>query len=237
MREGEAAIRRKILNFASNQQGMKLLIVAATEAEIAPFLKKISGNNAGIGVLVTGVGVPATVYQLTRALLQNRYDLVINAGIAGTFDTAVPVGTVVQVASDCFADLGAEDGDDFLDVFRLGLTESGSAPYTNGRLENGFRVSGLPAAEGITVNTVHGNQARIERTRALFPAMVESMEGAGFFYVCLNQGQRCLQVRAISNYVEKRNRENWNIPLAVKNLNTALAGIVEEYSREPHRSF
>lgn len=213
------------------------MIVAATEAEIAPFLKKISGNNAGIGVLVTGVGVPATVYQLTRALLQNRYDLVINAGIAGTFDTAVPVGTVVQVASDCFADLGAEDGDDFLDVFRLGLTESGSAPYTNGRLENGFRVSGLPAAEGITVNTVHGNQARIERTRALFPAMVESMEGAGFFYVCLNQGQRCLQVRAISNYVEKRNRENWNIPLAVKNLNTALAGIVEEYSREPHRSF
>lgn len=216
---------------------MELLIVAATEAEIAPFLKLSSGNNAGIEALVTGVGAPATVYQLTRTLLQKKYDLVINAGIAGTFNTALPVGAVVQVVSDCFADLGAEDGDDFLDVFRLGLAEAESAPYRNGRLQNDFRVSELPVADGITVNTVHGNQAHIERTRALFPAAVESMEGAGFFFVCMNQGQRCLQVRAISNYVEKRNRENWDIPLAVKNLNAALAQIISEYSRGLHRFF
>lgn len=222
---------------------MKLLIVAATEAEIGPFLKQPAGNQAGLDTLVTGVGVPATVYQLTRTLLQNEYDLVINAGIAGSFDRSLPVGAVAQVVSDCFADLGAEDGDDFLDVFSLGLADADSKPFKNGRLQNNFRMAGLPEtldlpeAAGITVNTVHGNEMHIERTRALFPAAVESMEGAGFFYVCLSQGQRCLQLRAVSNYVEKRNRENWNIPLAVKNLNAVLTGIVEKCFREPRWFF
>jgi futalosine hydrolase len=48
------------------------------------------------------------------------------------------------------------------------------------------------------------------------------MEGAAFFYACEEANVAALQVRAISNYVEKRNKENWNMPLAVKNLNNWL---------------
>jgi futalosine hydrolase len=32
----------------------------------------------------------------------------------------------------------------------------------------------------------------------------------------------CIQLRSISNYVEPRNRSNWNIPLAIKALNDYL---------------
>jgi futalosine hydrolase len=46
------------------------------------------------------------------------------------------------------------------------------------------------------------------------------MEGAAFFYACREAGVPCLQIRAVSNYVEKRNRDNWHIGLAIKNLNT-----------------
>jgi futalosine hydrolase len=49
---------------------------------------------------------------------------------------------------------------------------------------------------------------------------IESMEGAAFFYACRQAGVPCMQIRAVSNYVEKRNRDNWQIGLAVKNLNT-----------------
>jgi len=52
----------------------------------------------------------------------------------------------------------------------------------------------------------------------LFNPQVESMEGAAFFYACLLEGITCSQIRTISNKVEKRNKDNWNIPLAVKNL-------------------
>lgn len=211
---------------------MRLLIVSATEAEIRPYLKEIAESGNGTDVLITGVGVPATTYRLTRALMQGRYDLAINAGIAGSFDRKLPLGTVVQVVSDGFADLGAEDGADFLDLFRLGLAEPDTHPFTGGRLENRFRAEGLQEAQGITVNTVHGREESIRACQARFPAVTESMEGAAFFYVCLNENIPCLQIRALSNYVERRSRANWNIPLAVSALNHSLIDLVRGYTNE-----
>jgi futalosine hydrolase len=53
------------------------------------------------------------------------------------------------------------------------------------------------------------------------------MEGAAFFYACREAGVPCLQIRAVSNYVEKRNRDAWQIGLAVKNLNTFAVELLE----------
>jgi futalosine hydrolase len=48
------------------------------------------------------------------------------------------------------------------------------------------------------------------------------MEGAAVFYVAQQEKIPALQIRAISNLVEKRNKDNWDIPLAIKNLNEWL---------------
>jgi len=37
---------------------------------------------------------------------------------------------------------------------------------------------------------------------------------------------RFIQIRSISNYVEERNRENWNLDLAIRNLNIELRNII-----------
>jgi futalosine hydrolase len=55
------------------------------------------------------------------------------------------------------------------------------------------------------------------------------MEGAAFFYVCRQLNVPCIQIRAVSNYVEKRNRDAWNIPLAIKNLNTFAVEFLKLY--------
>ena len=56
-----------------------------------------------------------------------------------------------------------------------------------------------------------------------FAPHVESMEGAAFMYACLVHWQRFAQVRAVSNFVERRNRSAWNLPAAITNLgSTAL---------------
>lgn len=224
---------------------MKILIVSATRAEIEPFINEFfpggsasqPARGAPVQILITGVGAPATVYHLTRELQRTSYDMIINAGIAGSFDQGLPLGSVLQVLSDGFADLGAEDGPDFLDIFQLGLAGADTPPFKGGRLQNAFRESGLPLAAGITVNTVHGDPSSIEAIRSRCAAdgiagqvpLLESMEGAAFFYVCMSEGTRCLQLRAVSNYVEKRNRENWNIPLAVRNLNVAILQLVKKH--------
>ena len=54
------------------------------------------------------------------------------------------------------------------------------------------------------------------------------MEGASFFYSAMISETNCLQIRSVSNRVESRNRDNWDIPLAVKNLNTFALELLDE---------
>ncbi|RYY32368.1 MAG: futalosine hydrolase, partial [Sphingobacteriaceae bacterium] len=62
--------------------------------------------------------------------------------------------------------------------------------------------------------------ASIQKTAKRVNVQLESMEGAAFFYACRQMDLPCVQIRAVSNYIEKRNRDAWKIGLAVKNLNT-----------------
>jgi len=55
---------------------------------------------------------------------------------------------------------------------------------------------------------------------------VESMEGAAFFMACEQFEIPCIQIRAISNKVEKRNTANWDLSLAIKNLNNKVEKII-----------
>ena len=89
-------------------------------------------------------------------------------------------------------------------------------------------ISTLREVSGITVNTVHGNEKSISGIIERLNPDIETMEGAAFFYVCEKEKQPCIQLRGISNYVEKRNREAWNIPLALKNLTATVKELIHE---------
>lgn len=224
---------------------MKILLVAATEFEVNELKSKFKIQNskqtvdeqegplptanyklqtddyqlptANCKLLVTGVGMVATAYALGRELATNNYDLAINLGIAGSFDRSIALGEVVEVITDTLAELGAEDDTAFLPIEQMGFGES--------RFNATCQLDELtlPSAKkvtGITVNTVHGNEASIQKLQQRLNAQTESMEGAAFFYACGQAGVPCMQLRAISNYVEKRNRDAWQIGPAIKNLNT-----------------
>lgn len=225
---------------------MRHLLVAATEAEIAPLLnamtfrEDISPNvrfyeygERQVDVLVTGVGMTATAAWVSRALAQREYGCAINAGICGSFDRTVALGEVVRVQTDRMPELGAEDGERFLDIHALNLLGENEFPFHEGVLpESALPVFGsllqLKPVSGITVNKVHGNEKSIEELVKRCSAQTESMEGAAFYYACAIAGVPALQVRAVSNYVEKRNREAWKIGEAVKNLNAALLDYIAE---------
>jgi len=217
---------------------MKILLIAATGAEIALSIKHITTvaeevkplifarNGHEIQFAVTGVGAAATIYNLTKILANNKYDLVIQAGIGGSFDRSIAPGEVVFVSTDRFADAGTEDGDEFIDIFELGLTDADEHPYSGKVLANPSDSKilniNLPRVSGLTVNTVTGSDATTEKLQKLFNCQVESMEGAALHYVCLQEGVPFAQIRAISNYVEKRNRASWQIETALTNLSEKL---------------
>ena len=223
---------------------MRILIVAATEMEVAPILGKLrtASENARrcegtyrehtVEVLVTGVGMVATAAWCSRALAATRYDLVLNCGICGSFDPVLRPGRVAHVVADRIAERGAEDGEAFLSVQELKLLDEDEFPFTGGQLVNAMppvnaALDELPAVSGITVNTVHGNRASIDAAVARFRPQVESMEGAAFMYACLLAGAPFAQIRAVSNVVEPRNRAAWNIAGAIENLGQSALNILD----------
>lgn len=221
---------------------MKLLFVVATLPEIQPLLDRVgmrfneqSGNYEGsygthqLSCRITGVGMVSTAFQTTLAL-QQPYELVINAGICGSFNSNLPLGAVVQVYEDNFSELGAEDGKGgFLSLSELSLP--GISKITNlYSLSENQVLHELPRVNGITVNTTHGENASIDAVFKRLHPFVESMEGAAFMLVADQLRFHYLQVRAVSNYVEQRQRDNWNIPLAIANLNDTLFRFISSLS-------
>lgn len=221
---------------------MNILLVAATEFELQPLLSQLEqagytekegrweSSALSIQPLVTGVGLTATTYHLTRHLANYSYQLALNLGIAGAFDRSIELGAVFQVISEQFADLGVEEADGrFLDLFQLDLTTPNQPPFTGGKLLNvgAEAFDFLPKATAITVHKVHGSTPSIEAVRQKYPVQLESMEGAAFFYVCLLEQLPFLAIRAVSNYVEPRNRAAWEIGKALDALTKAVFQLLE----------
>lgn len=217
---------------------MDILIVVATETEVTGLRNLINADstifqNHSISFLIAGVGLVATTYHLTFALSGKKYDLILNVGLCGAFNRDLKLGDIVNITYEAFGDLGVEDDEYFLRLDEIGLVDTDSFPYKDKWLVNDTRWESpsllrLPAVKGISVNTVHGNKQSIEKTLRKFDAAVESMEGAALAYVCLLRNQAFLQIRSVSNYVEKRDRSKWNIPLALKNLNAIIVEILKE---------
>ena len=114
----------------------------------------------------------------------------------------------------------------------LRLLQKDEFPFQDARLVNtappGNEVIGrLPRVNGITVNTVHGNERSIAAVVERCRPQVESMEGAAFMYACLLQKMPFAEVRAVSNVVERRNRGAWKIAEAIDNLNATALEIIE----------
>ena len=189
---------------------MNVLIVAATKLEIT------SDKINDLPILLTGVGMVNTAINLTKELNNNDCDLVINMGVAGCFLDEIKIGDVVEVVEDCFSEIGFEDGESFSEF-------SDFETKTEYKIEEKTR---LRKVKGITVNTVHGNENSINNIVERLHPDIESMEGAAVFKVCEEMRVSCIQIRSISNKVEKRNKESWNLPLAISNLNIEVEKIV-----------
>jgi futalosine hydrolase len=211
----------------------KILLVAATVAEIAPSLELFSipvnadrglfltsNGRQDVMAVLTGVGMVNTAFELGK-LIGSHFDVVINAGLAGGFVQFQP-GDVVNVHQDCFSELGAEDDKRFMSIDEMGFGSQHLALHN--LFENEYSKN-LPKSNGITVNTVHGNEKSIQRVIEKFQPHVETMEGAAFIHAANAFNWRAIQLRAISNQVEKRNRDNWNIALAVQNLNKVVVDL------------
>ena len=224
---------------------MKIALVAATWHEIAPIQDYLAErlylkNHHQFSLWVTGVGLVNTTYNLTKKIALEKPDLVIQAGIAGSFQplTHSP-GNVVVVKEECLGDLGVQENNEtWTDIFDLKLTDPNLFPFKSKRLVNPhnqlLQKLNLPLVTAVSVNEITTNPKRIHQLIEQYTPAIESMEGAAFHYVCLNEGIPFIQIRSISNLIGERDKAQWQLHKAIEKLQNTLITLLNKLSESNH---
>ncbi|MET7639776.1 futalosine hydrolase [Streptomyces sp. NPDC005438] len=199
-------------------------------------LRRAALPGGRVDVLAGGVGpaasAAATATALTVAELDGHpYDVVLSAGIGGSFPGVGPAGCVVA-ESVVAADLGAESPEGFTPVTGLGFgVDRVDCPADLVRSVVAA-VGGVPG-EVLTVSTVTGTRERAEQLSRRHPrARAEAMEGFGVASAALGHRVPVLELRTISNEVGPRNRDAWDIPGALAALGRAAEALVPLWEGE-----
>lgn len=212
---------------------MQLLLCASTEFEIKPTIDFILGENIReVEIVITGVGMMATTYSLTKSILNKRPDFILQAGVAGCLNEQLPLTKIVIVENENIGDLGVEENEVFKTLFDLKLLDKNSSPWKNGKLSNtveALKATGLTIVDAVTVNEISTNKERINYYRHQLEASVESMEGAALHYVALQEKIPFLQMRSLSNFVGERDKSKWVMDIAIANLNIELIRILTKF--------
>lgn len=216
---------------------MNILLAAATPMEIQTTREYLAEKmyyrkDFNISILITGVGLVNTTYALLKYINKNKPDLVIQAGIGGSFHPLYPPGSVVLIKEEIIGDLGVEENDGFYDVFDLKLAGENVFPFSSKLLKNPhqriWEVINLPRVKAISVNEITTGSLRIQQLIEKYGAVIESMEGAALHYVCLQETVPFIQLRAVSNFAGERDKTKWQINDAITSLNRELIEIVHQ---------
>jgi futalosine hydrolase len=211
---------------------MNILLTAATAKEIEPFFDRYrkSKDWNDIDVLITGIGLTATTYHLLKQVSIKKPGLIIQAGVAGSFDKKLSNGAVVAITKDVAADEGVIEEEQFKTVFDLGLLQKNKFPYKNGWLPNDSEIMGkinLKKVAAISVNNISASDQTISFYREKFNPSVESMEGAALHYVAIMEKIPFIQLRAVSNDIGERDKKKWKMQEAIGNLNDELGKLIQ----------
>jgi len=193
------------------------LVVTAVPAE----RDALVAAGCSADVLVAGVGPAEAAARTSAALAGGSYRLVLSVGVGGGFAPLAP-GDVAVASAIVFADLGAVTADGFATASELGFGREAYAVEPALGVQLADRTGGHLGTI-LTVATVTGSAAGADALIARYPdAVAEGMEGAGVAAAALARGVAVGEIRAISNLVGPRDRDAWQIPLALTTLGRAV---------------
>lgn len=221
----------------------QLLLCAACANELSKvgdgcLIRLKTGHPASIDgdidVLITGMGVFQTIYNLCNALRDGDYGMVLTAGIAGDYDIDRPLCKMFAVTQSIFADCGFEGYDGrFLPITGSIFLDANEYPFRDGYIYNeaSERLAIKQGLDTATVNTVCRtctDPKHVAKMLRQFPADLETMESAAFGYVCARQHVNYAEIRCTSNHVVPKKQEKWQLEGALNTLGSTLDSILKE---------
>lgn len=203
----------------------------------------ISGK--AVNLLITGAGIVNTAQALGAVLEYGTPSLIIQTGCAGIFrKTGGSTGDIGIATSetDIHSGIEKEDTCSVLPAplpFPLLTTEEGSfkntfptttsvAEKARTILEDKYRTSDTGIFKGpfVTVSTITATDSRAEYIYDAINPVMENMEGSAAAHTAMLYKVPFLEIRSASNFVGKRDRSSWNMPLAFKNSCEAVVHLI-----------
>jgi len=209
---------------------MQIAIVSATDFEQNLFDLNALQKQHSVKFYTHGIGLMLSTFHLSE-IVKSKPDLVIQCGLAGTYQNHLKIGETVIVENEILGDTGAQDHMDQLDLFDMQFMNANEFPFSNSMLKNEYVThlnTSLKKVTGLTVNLSSGNASTIELRKKKYNADIETMEGAVLHYVCLQKEIPFIQFRAISNLVEPRNKDNWKIKEAIESYTLAITEFIHQ---------
>ena len=174
-------------------------------------------SRAGVEVLVGGVGPVDAASRVAKALAHTKYDVVVNAGIAGALPGSAEVGDGVVVGEELM-ELNLETGERI--VLPDGNIIVDRVP-ADSQLVDAITALGFPLVRGITVSRVTSTDETAQRLRQR-GAEIESMEGFAVMRAAQLAGVPCIEVRGISNVAGDRAKSAWDFEAGLRGLRRVL---------------
>ena len=172
---------------------MKVVITSATEKETELLRQSLNPSYFNkelpfhVDFHISGVGLLASCFSISQLVFHQKPDLIIQAGIAGTFTQKISLGTVVVVKDEYLGDVGVEENGVFKDLFDLQLASQNELPFANKSLDNidlkKWNITALPTVTSVTINEITTRQERITQLLEKYNPEIESMEEIGRAHV------------------------------------------------------
>jgi futalosine hydrolase len=198
-------------------------------------------------VLHTGVGKINAASAVTALLEYYTPETLIITGCCGAYvDQGLSKGDLVLATEEICADEGVLTPEGFRDFATLGfsLLRNKSIGLQNRffvdaklqesartHLERFSREEGLHLGVGplVTVSTCSGTSQSGLDMQARTGGLGENMEGAAIAQVCQQYNVPFLEIRGISNMVEDRNLQNWDLAGATESAQQALVALLRSW--------
>ncbi|AOM84192.1 futalosine hydrolase [Salisediminibacterium beveridgei] len=208
----------------------KILIVTSVEKELEAVRLGLNGDPR-FHTALCGVGPVQAAIRTTMELSEESgYDAVLNLGVAGGIPGKAKIGEVVLGSASVQADLGFEQADgSFERIETLGFTVSKrDADVALFRQIDESLSMDHHTGIIVTQSMVTGTKARLDETIQRVPdVFAEGMEGFAVLSAAEAAGLPSIEIRAISNPVGPRKRDEWRLDDALAALTTVAAHLKE----------
>lgn len=208
----------------------------ATIPQMQPMRIKL--KNAEAIFIVTGVGpinaALALGYALGLTFEDNsvKIDAILFIGLAGAFDLELtPLCSLWQINEEIWPEYGLNDGHTVTArAFSYPLWEAPSGEHIYDRLKlasvsslaTGIKDDLYPECASLTVAGTSASFNRREHLWNQYHAPLENMEGFAAAYSALRAEIKCVEIRAVSNKVGPRSRDEKDFDGALKALSKVL---------------